>query len=823
MGFQEIRQIFSTVIAAPPEQRDRLLDSLCPPGTGIRGEIEDLLARDSDDSLALDPPETAERLFTGDALEQLTLQPGDNIGPYAIQRLLAEGGMGAVYLAEQHEPIQRTVALKVIKIGMDTRSVVERFARERQALALMNHPYIANVYDAGATPSGRPYFAMEYVDGTSIIEYCSTNELTIDDRIRLLIQVCQAVQHAHQKGIIHRDLKPANVLVSMADGKTLPKIIDFGIAKAINTTDELITRMTSAGQLVGTPDYMAPEQRSGAASDIDTRTDVYALGVMLYELITGKLPETTTADNESVCKPSDAGGKGIQRQIRAELDWIVMRALEVDPDDRYSTADQLARDLQSYLTDMPVTASPPSKSRAFARFVRRNRTGVLAGSLIASSLLLGLVTTSIGFSRARTERIAAQTDSETASLVSSFLTELLASANPDQFGRSDVSVSELLSDASQRLDRGELADRPAIQARLRIVLGRSYQGLADYDHAAQEFEQAFSILNADPETDPIEIAEALDELANSFTHLARYEEAESNYLNAIAIREALNHPTPLVSQSNGSLGVVYHWTGRFEEGVQYFSDSLEQLRRAPAADNKAIAAALGWLGVELGVLGRMDESIEAHLAGIDVAVGEYGETHSVVAAAYNNLANSYESAERYDDAFDAHEHSLAIKQAILPHDHPDIAISLNNMGLTLIRQEKPSEAETYLREAIALHAIGLGDSHPSTAVAHANLGQSLLEQGRPVEAIPMFERAIEIALKQLDDDHLMPTAFRINQARCHTALGNFDQAEQMLLAGHARLVELLPPDHRRVRACIDHLASLYTAWGRAEDAARWHH
>ena len=447
---------------------------------------------------------------------------------------------------------------------------------------------------------------------------------------------------------------------------------------------------------------------------------------------------------------------------------------------------------------MPVTASPPSRSLTLARFVRRNRKGVLAGMLLLCSLLLGLVTTSIGFSRARTERTAAHTESETASLVSSFLTELLASADPDQLGRTDVTVSELLSDASQRLDRGELSDRPSIQARLRLVLGRSYQGLADYEHAAHEFTHALNILKADPEADPLDIAVAIDELANSYTHLARYEEAESHYRSAIAIRETQGHPTPLASQSNGNLGIVFHWTGRFEEGVRYFSDSLDQLRHAPTPNNEAIASALGWLGVELSVLGRNDESIEAHLAGIEAAIGVYGETHTVVAAAYNNLANSYEAAERYDNALDAHKHSLSIKRAMLSHDHPDIAISLNNIGLILIRQEKPIEAESYLREAIALHAIGLGDSHPSTAVAHANLGQALLEQGRPAEAIPMFERAIDIALMQLDDNNLMPTAFRINYARCHTALGQYEQAERMLLTGHARLLELLPPDHRRV-------------------------
>ncbi|MEL7483275.1 MAG: serine/threonine-protein kinase, partial [Planctomycetota bacterium] len=629
MGFQEVRDIFSTVSTAPAHERARLLDELCPPGTDARSEVEELLACDSADTTLFEPPQHVNRLFGNDQLATLSLQPGDTIGPYQIERLIAEGGMGSVYLAEQAEPIKRTVALKVIKLGMDTRSVIERFQRERQSLAVMSHPSIARVFDAGATPSGRPYFAMEYVEGDSILAYCNDRALDVNARLMLFSRVCRAVQHAHQKGIIHRDLKPANVLVTESASTPIPKIIDFGIAKATADTREGRTEMTSPGQLIGTPDYMAPEQRRGSIESIDTRTDVYSLGVLLHELLLGRLPRITDVNYSLVGRPSDliAGDVGrsaptqsrrsLRIRIRGELDWILIRALDPEPDRRYPTADQFAEDIEAHLTHRNVSASPPSRLLALARFARRNRASVIGASLVAAALLLGLITTTIGFSRASNERDFAQTESQTASLISDFLADLLASADPDQSGGNELSVAELLGDASQSLDRGELTDRPAVRVRLREVLGRSYQGLGRYDLAAFEFTRALAIARTNSRTAPLTVSQLLDELGNSLTYLARYDEAEASYREAIALRESIGHPTPLISQSPGSLGVVYHWSGRFKEGEQYFRQALAQLAADPRERKADAARLLGWLGVELEVLGRTEDSIEAHLAGID--------------------------------------------------------------------------------------------------------------------------------------------------------------------------------------------------------------
>ncbi|MEO1536051.1 MAG: protein kinase family protein, partial [Planctomycetota bacterium] len=475
--------------------------------------------------------------------------------------------------------------------------------------------------------------------------------------------------------------------------------------------------MTTPGQLLGTPDYMAPEQRRGSIESVDTRTDVYSLGVLLHEMLLGCRPRISDVDCALVGRPSvsinDAAShdaRALRKRIRGELDWILTRALDPEPDRRYATADQFAEDIEAHLAHRNVSASPPSRSLALARFARRNRTGVTAASLVGAALVLGFITTTIGFGRASSERDAAQTAAETASLISDFLTTLLASADPDRSGGSELSVAELLADASQSLDRGELTDRSVVRGRLRAVLGRSYQGLGRYDLAAIEFAHALAIARADQGTEPLVIAELLDELGNSLTYLARYDEAEASYREAIAIRKQVNHPTPLVSQSSGSLGVVFHWSGRFQEGEQYFRQALEQLAADPSKRTADTARMLGWLGVELEVLGRTTESIEAHLAGIDIAIQAHGEMHTTVAAALNNLANAYEGAGLYAESRSAHERSLSIKRSLLRSDHPDIATGLNNLGLVMIRQGDPAAAEPLLREAISMHLIGLGDA-----------------------------------------------------------------------------------------------------------------
>ncbi len=419
-----------------------------------------------------------------------------HIGPYRILSLLGEGGFGAVYVAEQSQPVRRRVAVKVIKAGMDTRAVLARFEAERQALALMDHPNISKVLDAGATDNARPYFVMELVKGEPITDYCNRHDLDITQRINLLIQVARAVQHAHQKGIIHRDIKPSNILVTLVDGKPVPKVIDFGIAKA--TTGPLTehTIYTREGQLIGTPEYMSPEQAEMSGLDIDTRTDVYALGVLLYELLTGVLPfdsETLRKASgaeiqriiretqpprpstrlSSIARTSDAAedSRTVARRLRGDLDWIVLMAMEKDRTRRYPTADALADDLIRFLQHEPVLAGPPSTAYRLRKFARRNRPLIATASAIALIILAALATISIALVQVSRQRDAATSAREESEAVTQFLADMLAAVDPAEQGK-DVTVRAVLDQAANLID-DQFPDQPAVRARLLHVVGRT--------------------------------------------------------------------------------------------------------------------------------------------------------------------------------------------------------------------------------------------------------------------------------------------------------------------------------------------------------------
>src|SRR5271154_3097234 len=417
------------------EERAVFLDRACANNPAIRLAVETLLKHHKEDEF-MQPPGLKSPLLP--ALEK----PGDRIGRYKLLQQIGEGGCGVVYMAEQEEPVRRQVALKVIKLGMDTRTVIARFEAERQALALMDHPNIAKVLDAGATETGRPYFVMELVRGIRITDYCDQNNLSTRQRLDLFIQVCQAIQHAHQKGIIHRDIKPSNILVTLHDGVPVPKVIDFGIAKATEGRLTDATVYTQLHQFIGTPAYMSPEQAEMSGLDIDTRSDIYSLGVLLYELLAGSTPfdanelmspgidamRKTIREKEPV-RPStrfatlkgedltttarrrSADKSKLMHQLKGDLDWIVMKCLEKDRTRRYDTATGLAAELRRYLNNEPVVARPPSTAYRFQKAFRRNKIVFAAGTAIAAALLLGIIASTsqaIRATHAKREALAAK-------------------------------------------------------------------------------------------------------------------------------------------------------------------------------------------------------------------------------------------------------------------------------------------------------------------------------------------------------------------------------------------------------------------------------
>lgn len=492
--------VFAGALALPPHERDAFLARECGQDSALRAAMESLLrAHDAAGDFFVPPP--IPPALTGPRGEEV----GDRIGRYQLLEKIGEGGCGTVFLADQLEPVRRHVALKVIKLGMDTRAVIARFEAERQALARMDHPHIARVFDAGATETGRPYFVMEFVPGMRVTAYCDEHRLALTARLRLFAQLCRAVHHAHQKGIIHRDLKPSNILVSEPDGAPVPKIIDFGIAKAAQGRLTEETLVTALDQLIGTPAYMSPEQLESGGLDLDTRSDIYALGVVLYELLTGALPHAVTAQagsgvealrrerrDQEPTRPSvriqtlDVTALGVVAQRRGvlpaklaaalsgDLDWIVLRCLERDRARRYDSAAALALDLERHLAHEPVTAAAPSAAYVFGKFLRRHRVAFVTGGLVTAAVVVGLAVSTWLYLREREALARARYAEQKA--VDGFRAALAQKAAT---ATREAQTARMALDAAMATARREQAARPELLAGLLESFASVYSGLGD--------------------------------------------------------------------------------------------------------------------------------------------------------------------------------------------------------------------------------------------------------------------------------------------------------------------------------------------------------
>src|SRR6266550_553390 len=541
--------VFTEALRLPPEDRDRYLDEACKADVEFRRRVEALLQayEQAGDFLGRS---AAERPPKATQVHAAAEKPGDRIGHYKLLQQIGEGGCGVVYMAEQEAPIRRRVALKIIKLGMDTKSVIARFEAERQALALMDHPNIAKVFDAGATESGRPYFVMELVRGVKITEYCDQHSLTTQDRLMLFVQICEAVQHAHQKGIIHRDIKPSNIMVTQSlKGMTMPTVIDFGVAKA--TTDQPLTDktvFTAFEMLLGTPAYMSPEQAALSSVEVDTRTDIYSLGVLLYELLTGTTPFDTrellkagfdevrrvireeepvrpstrlttmaAADLVSVSKHHGAEPPKLIREMRGDLDWIVMKALEKDRSRRYQTADSLAGDIQRYLKDETVSARPPGRVYQFRKLVARHKLEFATLGIVMATLVAGLSSTIWSLAKEKKARREADKASQEAidqgkkaqaekkdalaeatrnTAMTEFLKQMII--GPDQPAvRRVLTMREALDNMVERLEK-EFASQPAVQADLKVTIAEAYGTVAVWDKGETLLRSALDFYQKSP-------------------------------------------------------------------------------------------------------------------------------------------------------------------------------------------------------------------------------------------------------------------------------------------------------------------------------------
>jgi tetratricopeptide (TPR) repeat protein/tRNA A-37 threonylcarbamoyl transferase component Bud32 len=763
-----------------------------------------------------------------------------------LQRL-GEGGMGEVWLAEQSVPVRRRVALKLIKAGMDTRQVIARFEAERQALAVMDHPAIATVFDGGATQDGRPFFVMEYVQGEPITSYCDRERLTTRERLELFIQVCGGVQHAHQKGIIHRDLKPSNVLVTIQDNRPVPKIIDFGVAKATSQPLTALSVFTELGVLIGTPEYMSPEQAEMTGLDIDTRTDVYALGVMLYELLTGALPfsrqtlreagldglrrairekepprpstrvTTLGAELPETARRRRTDPGRLAGQLRGDLDWIAMKALEKDRTRRYETANAFALDIGRHLRSEPVVARPPSTLYRTLKFARRHRAGVTAAALLFIALVLGVVGTTLGLVRARRAEAQARADALTASQVSDFMVNLFAVSDPSEARGNSVTAREILDRGADRI-RSDLKEQPLVQARLMSTMGNVYDGLGLYPDGRRLLEAALEKREAALGPDHLDVAESASQLGDLSRKQGRYDAAEPLLKRALSIRERnLGPEHRMVAESLTNLAVLYENAGRFDEARPLYERAVSIREKIPG-DEAGLARTMQNLGILNARQARHADAERFFRRTLDIQQRILAPDHPDLGTAFNNLAILYKLQRRFAEAEPLYAQALEIRRRALGPKHPSVADTLNNLANLHLDQDHLDAAEPLYREALSIYEGALGPEHPSLGRTLDNLAQLYVRQQKHAEGEAMYRRALGIREKALRADHPEIATNLYNLGELYHEQKRHSDAERLFQRALAIRERVLGAGNLLTADCLYALGVLFNDSGRKEKA-----
>jgi eukaryotic-like serine/threonine-protein kinase len=772
-----------------------------------------------------------------------------SIGPYRLVRKLGEGGMGQVWLAEQSAPVERQVALKIIKAGQYDSSALLRFNLERQTLAIMNHPAIAKVFDAGSSPTSQPYFVMEYVQGLPITNYCDTKRLPARERLALLVKVCEGVQHAHQKAIIHRDLKPTNILVVEVDGKPQPRIIDFGIAKAISGQTEDETLVTRAGGTVGTPGYVSPEQADPSISDVDTRTDVYSLGVVLYELLTGVLPfdvkhwktkplhevlrelheddppsPSTRISRDPVSKITAANRRTDPGQLasllRGDLDWITLKAMEKDRSRRYSAPLELSADIGRYLRNEPVTARPASAGYRAKKYVQRHKFGVTAVSALLLLLIAFGVMQTIELRRITRERDRANRERDRASRVTDFMTGMFKVSDPSEARGNSVTARAILDKASNEIKTG-LAKDPEVQSELMFTMARTYANLGLYAMAhglsVTALENRRRLLG--PEA--TKTLESMTQLGWILDREGHDDEAEKVIRQTIdQARRVLGPEDPVTLDAMDRLAVILENQGHWEEEEKLLRQLIEiRSRRFGTEDPRTLRSMVN-LADAVSLEGRTAEAEGMYRKALAIEQRVFGPEHPQTLATMNNLANRIQEQGRYTEAEGLYRETLASAQRVLGREHPDTADTMTALANTLYYEGRFADAENLYREALQIVQRAVGPEHPSTTRAEEGLANVLDAEGHYVDAEQLDRQILEVRKRILGPEHTDTLLSKFNVANVLFDEGHLPEAEKMLRETHEAQIRVLGPENADTLASQSTLAKILLQEGRHQEAEK---
>jgi tetratricopeptide (TPR) repeat protein/tRNA A-37 threonylcarbamoyl transferase component Bud32 len=804
------------------------------------------------------------------------------IGRFRILSKLGQGGMGVVWEAEQDQP-RRLVALKVMRRDHEVGPLhIQMFRREAETLARLKHPNIAAIYESGHTDDGHDYFAMELVRGLTLDEWLARRPSRVDDselelRLRLFATICDAVHYAHQRGVIHRDLKPSNIIVvDQAESATagtrsrsLPalKILDFGLAR-ITDSDIAATLVSEIGVIKGTLPYMSPEQARGDVASIDVRADVYALGVILYELLTGRRPYDVSraALAEAVriiCElppaPLRDSWSGARRPDR-DLETIVGKGLEKEADRRYGSAGELRDDVDRYLSSQPILARSPSAIYQLSKMVQRNRIGAAFAATVLVLLVAFAVTATVQSRAVARQRDRAEAEAAKALAVSRFMSETLSAANPWGAGY-DVSVVDALDDATDRIATS-FPEQPLVEAEVRHTIGTAYKNLGRYDRAqplleAAEDTRSQRLGDDDPET--INTLSALAELA---WRDSRYDEAVDLGRQLLGRhRRVYGEPSPEVAGSLEDLGRILTDAGRFDEAEPVLDEALAmnidvhgerslqvaacyenmatfiqlsrrdyaaaedmartalEIRRATTdTDTMDTASSVNNLGVLILLQGRYDEALPVLQEAVEISRRVGGDQHPELARALENLGNVYYRQQQFDRTLELLDEVMMMRREVLGDDSPDVARTLNNMGMVYNAAGRREEAEQAVRKAVAGMERAYGPDHPDLASSHWSLAHVLWGQGKLDGAEAELRTSVAIADRAYPENSAGRAAYRLPLGNLLAERGRFAEAEPLLLSAHATYLAVEGPGGRRAADAASSLVKLYEAWGRPDEA-----
>jgi non-specific serine/threonine protein kinase/serine/threonine-protein kinase len=825
-----------------PDQLEKLF-SVCTDG----GDVSESEGGDSAPMRDAAPEGSSGRGRASGPASLLAAQIGTRIDRYRLLGVLGEGGMGVVYLAEQEHPIKRHVAIKVIKPGMDSERVIARFEAERQALAMLDHPNIAHVLDAGTTEQGRPYFVMEYVEGSPVTEHCDKNKLSIEERLRLFIHVCQAVHHAHQKGIIHRDIKPSNILVAVQDGQPVPKVIDFGVARALSQPLTQQTLLTQQGQLIGTPEYMSPEQIDLADGGTDMRSDVYSLGVLLYVLLAGALPLESETLREGGLEqlrqmvrerdpltPSTRltglGEKAVQialnrrtdvrtlaRDLRKELEWIPLKAMRKECEQRYQSAVELAQDIRNYLDGTALIAGPPSRLYRVRKFVRRRRALVAGITGFLLVLIAGItVSTFFGIGQARA-RAKAEQEARTSQAVTEILMGYFEyGSSYSTPGYTTAPAEDLILALGSHDMTARLQQEPLVEAILRLEFGRLYDAYGQYKAAAQQVERAMELYQEHAGAEHQRTLIAMQTLASVYRDLGRLTEATrlGEYVRNVRRQTLGDGHRDTLTAMNG-LALTYHAQERIQEAQDLWEKAVSISRRASGEENDWTLIFTKNLASLYRSQGRYDQARPMLERIISPSQG-YGLRSPLTLDFQTELAQIYQDMGRYQEAEALLRQTL--KNRIIVHEPPGATWTMLNLASLCVKQGRLDEAERLYTRVYRLGQDRVGEDSPTLIPVTTGLGVVCREQGRYQEADEWFSKALEAGHRGSADGYDKPLDSMSHFGVLRRMQGQFDQAEELLKTAYEGRLERFGEYHPDTLASLYELAVLHKEQGKNTEA-----